>query len=107
MKKILSIIVIGLSLILITLMPSVISEQEINDVRAKLYAFGFIRIDSHKYEINGFVLTGNNAGKVLLFEQINIKYDGSPILVCNPLPFIFNIKYNPAEQISDILGANI
>ena len=97
MKKILSIAGIGFLLILITWMPSVISEWEINDVSTKLYAFGFIRIDSHNYEINGFVLAGVNGNQVITFERIQLKYDGTPIAVTNPMPLLFIITYNPAE----------
>ena len=55
MKKQLGIVGIGLILIFVTLMPSVISEQEINNDSTKLIALGFIRVNTNKYEINGFV----------------------------------------------------
>ena len=96
MRKVIGVIGIGLLLILIAWMPSVVSEQETNDISTKLYAFGFIRINSHKYEINGFVFAGLNGNQVLILERIQIDYDGTPIRVTHPVPFLFIINYNPA-----------
>jgi hypothetical protein len=97
MKKLIFILGIGFLLIFISWMPSIISEYTINDTSKTMYAFGFIRIDStDEFEINGFVLAGINGNQVLTFERIQIKYDGSPILVIHPVPLIFIITYNPA-----------
>jgi len=96
-KKMIGIFGILMLLIVASLIPQAIGKEENQDLDKTLFAIGFIHIDPHSYEINGFVLFGNNAGQTLLFEKINIRYDGSPIFVSNPLPLIFNIKYNSAE----------
>jgi hypothetical protein len=81
----------------ILLIQPITAQEEKQNLELTLYAIGFLRIDSAKYEIKGFVLAGNNAGEMLFFDEILIKYDGTPILVWNPLPFIFSIKYNTAD----------
>jgi len=96
-RKIIGIFGILMLLIAASLNPQAIGKEENQDLDKTLFAIGVIRIDTTSYEIKGFVLAGNNAGQTLLFEKINIKCDGPPVLVCNPLPFIFNIKYNPAD----------
>jgi hypothetical protein len=97
MKKLVGVFGIGVLLIFISWMPSIISEYTINDTATTMYAFGFIRIDStDEFEINGFILAGINGNQVLTFERIQIKYDGSPILVIHPFPLLFIITYNPA-----------
>lgn len=79
----------------VSLAQPVMAQREKEKVNARL--IGFIRIDSTKHEIKGFVLVGNNAGEFIVLKQINIKYDGTPILVSHPLPFIYNIRYTPLE----------
>jgi hypothetical protein len=96
MKKIIGIFGILMLLIGASLVPQAIGKEENQNFDKTLFVIGFIHIDSTNYEINGFVLVGNDAGQAILFEKINIKCDGPPVLVYHPLPFIFNIKYNPA-----------
>ena len=90
--------IFGMTLVLFgTLLIQPAMAQTLHqDFESSLYAIGFIRINSQDYEINGFVLTGNNDGDRLFLKQINIEYDGTPIMVTNPLPFVFSIYYNPA-----------
>jgi hypothetical protein len=89
-------LVVGILFTIIALMPLTIGEYEKQDLSTNLFAIGIIRIDSHNYEINGFVLIGINGREFLSFEQIHLEYDGTPILVSNPLPFFFYVKYNPS-----------
>ena len=96
MKKIIGILGILMLIIGALLVPQAIGKEEKQDFDKTLFAIGFINIDSTNYEINGFVLVGNDDGQTILFEKINIKCDGPPVLVNHPLPFVFNIKYNPA-----------
>ena len=94
-KKLFGILTITIFILGISLTQTAIAEAEEENI--KFQGIGFIRIDSSKFEIKGFVIVGNNAGEVLFFKPINIKYDGTPIFVTNPVPFLFTIKYKPAE----------
>jgi len=101
-KKVVGILIVGL--LMATVFPigsayiQKTDEKANTDFESTLFGIGFIRIDSSNYEIKGFVLFGNNNGQVLLSKMIDIKYDGTPIRIGFGLtPFIFNIKYNPAE----------
>ena len=78
------------------LIQPAIAQKKYRDLESELSVIGVIRIDSEKFEIKGFVLTGTNDGEKLLFQKVNIYYDETPILVTNPLPLVFNIKYNAA-----------
>jgi len=99
--KVVGILIVGLLMATVFPVASTYigeTEKKVNtDFESTLSGIGFIRIDSFNYEIKGFVLFGNNDGQVLLLKMIDVKYDGSPILVGGLTPFIFNIKYNPAE----------
>ncbi|KYK31572.1 MAG: hypothetical protein AYK22_02455 [Thermoplasmatales archaeon SG8-52-3] len=94
-KKVFGIVAITILILGISLAQPVMAQREEEKVNAKL--IGFIRIDSSKYEIKGFVFFGNNAGELILLKPINIKYVGDPIFISHPLPFIYNIKYTPAK----------
>ena len=96
MKGPLKIFEIGIIITIVTLVPSTLGEYDTQDFITKLYAIGIIRIDSDNYEINGFIFIGLNDNQVLSFEPIHLKYDGTPIFISNPLPFLFYIKYNPS-----------
>ena len=93
-KKLFGIVTITLFILAVSLAQPAIAEAE--EENQKFQGIGFIRIDSSNFEIKGFVLVGNNAGETLFFEPINIKYDGTPILVTHPLPFLFTVKYKLA-----------
>lgn len=97
MKRILEVFGVGIIITLVALIPSVLGEQETQDFNTKFFAIGLIRIDSHNYEINGFVFIGMNGDQVLSFDMINLKYDGTPIKITNPLPFLFYIEYNTID----------
>ena len=97
MKKRLTVFGIGLLLILLTSIPHGVAEVEDADAETKLFAFGFIRINSFTFEINGFVFVGMNGDELLMLEPIHIEYDGSPVQVISPVPSFFIINYNPAE----------
>jgi hypothetical protein len=94
-KKIVCIIGLTFFLIITIFVQPIAAQEEKQNFEATLFAIGFIYIDSENYKIKGFALTGNNEGEILFFDYINIQYDGTPIFVSNPLPFIFRIKYNP------------
>jgi hypothetical protein len=94
-KKLFGILTITIFILGISLAQPVIAEAE--EENLKFQGIGFIRIDSSNYEIKGFVIVGNNAGEILFFKPINIKYDGTPILVTHPLPFLFTVKYKLAK----------
>ena len=94
-KKLFGIVAITIFILGVSLAQPVMAQREEEKVNARL--IGFIRIDSAKYEIRGFVFVGNNAGELIFLKPINIKYNGKPIIVSHPLPFIYNIKYTPAE----------
>lgn len=93
-KKFVGIFIIAIFVIGISLVQPAMAKREEQKFNAELKVIGFIRIDSEKYEIKGFVFAGNIEGESVFFEQINIKYDGRPILVTKPVPFVFSIKYN-------------
>jgi hypothetical protein len=93
-KKFVGIFIIAIFVIGISLVQPAMAKREEQKFNAELKVIGLIRIDSENYEIKGFVLFGNIEGESVFFERINIKYDGRPIFVSNPMPFIFNIKYN-------------
>ncbi len=93
-KKLIGICLITIFVIGISMAQPVMAKREEQKFNAELKVIGFIRIDSENYVIKGFVLVGNIEGESVFFERINIKYDGRPILVSNPMPFVFSIKYN-------------
>jgi hypothetical protein len=93
-KKLIGICLIAMFVIGITMVQPAMAKREEQKFNAELKVVGFIRIDSENYVIKGFVFFGNVEGESITFEQINIKYDGRPILVTNPMPFVFSIKYN-------------
>lgn len=89
----------GIAIILIgtVFITQAMGKEEVQDYEKTLSAIGFIIIDSGNYEIKGFVLSGRNDGELIFFKFIDIDYDGTPIFVTNPHPFIFHIKYNPTD----------
>ena len=93
-KKLVGICLITIFVIGITMVQPAMAKREEQKFNAELKVIGFIRIDSENYEIKGFVLFGNIDGESVFFERINIKYDGRPIFVSNPMPLVFSIKYN-------------
>ena len=93
-KKLIGICLIAMFVIGITMVQPAMAKREEQKFNAELKVVGFIRIDSENYLIKGFVFFGNVEGESITLEQINIKYDGRPILVTNPMPFVFSIKYN-------------
>jgi uncharacterized protein with PQ loop repeat len=96
-KKIIGIFGILMLLIIASVIPQAIGKEEKTDSCDRtLFAVGFIRIDSTNFIIKGFVVFGIDAGQTILFEKINIKCDEPPILFINAVPFVFNIRYDPA-----------
>jgi len=93
-KKLIGVCLITIFVIGISMAQPAMAKREEQKFNAELKVVGFIRIDSENYVIKGFVLFGNIEGESVFFERINIKYDGRPILVTNPMPFVFSIKYN-------------
>jgi hypothetical protein len=100
-KKVVRILIVGL--LIATIFPvgrsyiQKMDEKANADLESKFFGIGFIRIDSSNYEIKGLVLFGLNDGQIILSKMIDIKYDGTPILVDFLTSFIFSIKYNPTE----------
>jgi hypothetical protein len=93
-KKFVGIFLITIFVIGVSVVQPAMAKREEQKFNAELKVIGFIRIDSEEYVIKGLVFVGNVEGESVFFERINIKYDGRPILVTNPLPFVFSIKYN-------------
>ena len=93
-KKFVGIFLVMMFVIGVSLVQPAMAKREEQKFNAELKVIGLIRIDSENYEIKGFVLAGNVEGEQVYFQSINIKYDGRPIFVQNPMPFVFNIKYN-------------
>ncbi len=94
-KKIFGICGVAILLIGTMFIMPVTARNCTQGYEAKLHAIGFIRIDTQKYEINGFVLFGLIDEEVIIFQKINIVYGGTTILVTNPAPLLFSIQYNP------------
>jgi hypothetical protein len=93
-KKLIGVCLITIFVIGISMAQPAMAKREEQKFNAELKVVGFIRIDSENYVIKGFVFFGNIQGETIFFKHINIKYDGRPILVTNPMPFVFSIKYN-------------
>jgi len=102
-KKIIGILIIGLVFALVIPVGSsyILNTNGTTNTKfeSKLFVIGVIQIDTFDYEIRGFAVYAINDGEVLLFKNLNIKYDGAtPIQVGGVIPFIVHhIYYNPAE----------
>ncbi len=100
-RKVIGIVIVGL--LIATMIPlgsaqSQESKEKANsEYESKLFAIGFIRIQSDTCEITGFALVGMNTGQLLVLQKIDIQYDGTPIMVGGLPPLIFIVRYNPAE----------
>jgi len=105
MKKI-----IGLSGILLVLLIPVIAnpilavnleEYNADDLELRwklLIAIGRVNISFDDKILYGFVLVGYTNGETLIFESINIPFDGIPLFINNGLFFSF-LLYKPATNL--------
>lgn len=102
MKKILGTIAIVLMLISISHVTPAIqieNENELEEFELKwkmLIAIGIINVSLEEKAINGFALIGFNAGEIIIFEKINIQFEGIPIVVTHSLFYTYCL-YKPAE----------
>lgn len=62
-----------------------------------LIAIGRVNISFDDKVLYGFVLVGYTNGETLIFESINIPFDGIPLFINNGLLFSF-LLYKPATN---------
>ena len=97
MKKIGICLIITLLVSTAIISPVTAYENEQNQISRQnlnlrvLIAIGLININTVNKEIKGFVIIGYNAGETLMFETINIKYDGIPLIITKSLFYILCI----------------
>ena len=102
MKKIGIYIIITLLISTAIISPVIAYENEEDQITQQnqnlrlLLAIGLINVNSANKEIKGFVIVGYNAGETIMFQTINIKYEGFPLVITKSLFYIFCI-YKEAE----------
>jgi hypothetical protein len=94
------ILILIFSIFAISAVGMEVEEENFNDLEIKwkiLLVIGRVNICFDDKIISGFALIGYVAGEILTFEDLNIKYEGIPLIYNNGLFSTF-LLYKPADN---------